>query len=70
MSNEKKAMMKTMMQHMNTWLLNGMSYAVALGRTWSFAGQIYAQGVRVRTTAPVFIGVQGSSVPIGRRLRS
>jgi hypothetical protein len=69
MSNEKKTMMQTMTRHMNIWFLNGITYAGALGRAVSFTAQMCAQGIRVRTIAPVFIGVQGSSVPIGRRLR-
>lgn len=69
MSTGNEPMKDTMMQYLTTWFLSGMHYAAALGRAVSFSAQICVQGTRVRTVAPIFVSVQGSSVPIVRRRR-
>lgn len=72
MSYESMMKMKTMTRHITTWFLGGIDGATALGRALSFTAQICAQRIRmfrVYGTAPIFVGVQGSSVPIGWRLQ-
>lgn len=68
MSYESMMMMMTMTRHITTWFLGGIAGAIALGRAVSFTAQISVQRIRmfrVHGTAPIFAGVQGSSVPIG-----
>jgi hypothetical protein len=69
MSTGNLPMKDSMMRHLTMWFLSGIRYAAALGRGASFSAQVCAQGTRVRANAPIFVGVQGSSVPIVRRRR-
>jgi hypothetical protein len=62
-------MMKTMTRHNTTCFFGGIGSATALGRAVSFSAQICAQRIRMYGTAPIFVGAQGSSVPIGWRLQ-
>jgi acetyl-CoA carboxylase carboxyltransferase component len=62
-------MMNTMMRHITIKFLGGTGFTAAFRCAASFSARFCPQSIRMRGTVPIVVGVQGSSVPIGWRLR-